>query len=54
MASVVLLYVVYVNIPALAPTKPFVARAVDIIQPLLILTMMLLEFCKISLLDLRP
>lgn len=54
MASGVLLYVVYVNIPALAPTKPFVARAVDIIQPLLIFTMLFLAFCKISLHDLRP
>ena len=54
MVSGVLLYVVYVNIPALAPTKPFVARAVDIIQPLLIFTMLFLAFCKISLHDLRP
>lgn len=50
----VVLYFVYVNIPCLEPTKPFVLRAVDIIQPMLIFSMLLLSFCHISVHELRP
>lgn len=51
MAMGVILYFVYVNIPFLAPTKPFVTRAIDIVQPVLIFLMLFLTFCKISLHD---
>ena len=47
-------YFIYVNIPFLAPTRPFVNRAVDFLQPVLIFLMLFLSFCKISLHDLRP
>lgn len=50
----VLIYFVYVNIPWLAPAKPYVLRAVDIVQPMLIFCMLLLSFCKISFQDLHP
>lgn len=53
MAMGVILYFVYVNIPFLAPTKPFVTRAIDIVQPVLIFLMLFLTFCKISLHDLK-
>lgn len=36
MLAGVIAYFVYVNIPGLGFTRPFVNRAVDIIQPLLI------------------
>lgn len=49
----VVLYFVYVNIPFLAPTKPFVEQALAIIQPLLIFAMLFLSFCKIDIKDLR-
>lgn len=50
----VLLYFVYVSIPALAFTRPFANRAVDIVQPVLIFLMLFLTFCKVGLHDLRP
>lgn len=53
MAMGVILYFVYVSIPFLAPTKPFVTRAIDIVQPVLIFLMLFLTFCKISLHDLK-
>lgn len=54
MSMGVILYFVYVNIPFLEPTKPFVLRAIDIIQPILIFSMLLLSFCHISVHELRP
>ena len=50
----VILYFVYVNIPFLAPTKPYVERAVDFIQPILIFAMLFLSFCKVSVSQIRP
>lgn len=53
MAMGVILYFVYVNIPFLVPTKPFVAHAIDIVQPVLIFLMLFLTFCKINVHDLK-
>ena len=50
----VILYFVYVNIPFLAPTKPFVLHLVSVIQPALIFAMLFLTFCKIDVHDLKP
>ena len=36
-------YFIYVNIPFLAPTRPFVNRAVDFLQPVLIFLMLFLS-----------
>ena len=49
----VVLYFVYVNIPFLAPTKPFVEQSLAIIQPLLIFAMLFLSFCKVDIKDLK-
>ena len=54
MLSGVVGYFVYVNIPFLAPTRPFVNKMVDVIQPTLIFLMLFLAFCKVNLHDLRP
>ncbi len=53
MLAGVIAYFVYVNIPGLGFTRPFVNRAVDIIQPLLIFSMLFLTFCKVNLKDLH-
>lgn len=50
----VILYFVYVNIPFLAPTKPFVEHLVGIVQPTLIFLMLFLTFCKVDIRDLKP
>lgn len=50
----VVLYFVYINIPFLEPTKPFVEHAVAIIQPLLIFLMLFLTFCKVNVSELKP
>ena len=47
-------YVVYINIPCLAPTKAFAGSAVAVVQPVLIFCMLFLTFCKIHPRDLRP
>ena len=47
-------YFIYSNIPALAPTKPFVTSLISFLQPILIFAMLFITFCKISLNDLRP
>lgn len=54
MAMGVILYFVYVNIPFLEPTKPFVEHAVAILQPLLIFLMLFLTFCKVDVSELKP
>lgn len=54
MAMGVILYFVYVNIPFLEPTKPFVEHAVAIVQPLLIFLMLFLTFCKVDVSELKP
>lgn len=46
-------YFIYTSIPFLEPTKPFAAEAVAIIQPLLILSMLFLTFCKVDPRSLR-
>ena len=47
-------YFIYVNIPFLEPTRPWVNSAVNFIQPALIFMMLFLSFCKVELHDLRP
>jgi len=47
-------YFIYVNIPCLAPTKPFVNELVGIIQPTLIFLMLFVTFCKVDPRDMRP
>lgn len=54
MALGVVLYFVYVNIPFLQPTKPFVEHAVDFVQPLLIFMMLFLTFCKVDINEIKP
>ncbi len=54
MALGVVLYFVYVNIPFLEPTKPFVEHAVAVIQPLLVFLMLFLTFCKVDVSELKP
>lgn len=46
-------YFIYVSIPALDPTHEAVGKAIGIIQPLLIFTMLFLTFCRIDARDLR-
>lgn len=46
-------YFLYVNIPFLEPTRPFVNQAVHIIQPLLIFAMLFLTFCKVDLHEMK-
>jgi len=46
-------YFVYVNIPFLVPTRPFVNEFVSIIQPVLIFLMLFVTFCKVDPRDLR-
>lgn len=41
-------YFAYVNIPFLAPTRPYANAVVGVVQPLLIFAMLFLTFCKIS------
>lgn len=47
-------YFVYVNIPSLACTKPFVNKLINIIQPTLIFAMLYITFCKVDPKELRP
>ena len=53
MAFGVIAYFVYVNIPFLEPTRPFVNRTVEIVQPLLIFGMLFLTFCRVDVKDLH-
>lgn len=53
MLTGVIAYFVYVNIPGIGFTRPFVNKAVGIIQPLLIFAMLFLTFCKVSLKELH-
>lgn len=46
-------YFVYVNIPILAPTKPFVNNMIGIVQPLLIFAMLFLTYCRVDPCKLR-
>lgn len=49
-----LMYIIYAAIPALAPAGPWLGHAVDILQPLLIFSMLFLTFIRISPRDIRP
>lgn len=48
MLTGVLSYFIYVNLPFLAPTRPYANALVGLIQPLLIFSMLFLTFCKIT------
>jgi BASS family bile acid:Na+ symporter len=48
MLSGIIGYFIYVNIPFLAFTKPFVNELIEVIQPLLIFTMLFISFCKVN------
>lgn len=50
----ILLYVIYDNIPALAPAGPYLGKIIGVLQPLLIFMMLFLSFCHIEPKDLRP
>lgn len=41
-------YFIYVNIPFLAPTHALAGKAVGLLQPLLIFSMLFLTFCKVN------
>ena len=47
-------YFIYTGIPVLEPTKPYVARFVGILQPVLIFAMLFITFCKVNPKELRP
>ena len=47
-------YFIYTGIPALEPTKPYVARFIGILQPALIFAMLFITFCKVNPRELRP
>lgn len=47
-------YLVYASIPALAPAGPYLKKAVDFLQPLLIFIMLFLTFLRVSPGELRP
>lgn len=53
MLTGVLSYFIYTGIPALAPTKIYIARLINILQPTLIFTMLFLTFCKVDPRELR-
>ncbi len=41
-------YLIYVHIPFLAPTKPYVNDLISILQPTLIFLMLFITFCKVN------
>lgn len=53
MLSGVVLYFVYVNVPWFLTTREVVGQLVDVIQPVLIFTMLFLTFCKVDFSELR-
>ncbi len=50
----ILAYVIYDNIPALAPAGPYLEKAVGFLQPALLFAMLFLSFCRIAPRELRP
>lgn len=46
-------YFVYVNLPFLAPTRPYANAVVGVVQPVLIFAMLFLTFCKVSFEDMK-
>ncbi|MCM1178328.1 MAG: hypothetical protein NC308_02840 [Clostridium sp.] len=47
-------YIIYYNIPSLAPAGPYLHHIVSILQPLLLFFMLFLTFCRIDPRDMRP
>ena len=47
-------YLIYIQIPALAPAGPFLYRTVAFLQPALLFCLLFLTFCRISPKDMRP
>lgn len=54
MTAGALSYIIYANIPFLAPAGHYLSHAVDILQPVLIFSMLFLTFNRISPRDIRP
>lgn len=54
MCAGALSYFIYTGIPALAPTRPYVAGLIGILQPTLIFAMLFITFCKVDPKELRP
>lgn len=54
MAAGVSAYLIYHNIPALAPAGPHLEKAVGALQPMLIVAMLFLSFCKIAPRQMKP
>lgn len=46
-------YLIYISIPALEPTRSFMAKFVAVFQPTLIFLMLFITFCKVNPHDLR-
>lgn len=47
-------YLLFANVPLLAPTKPLVNTFLSYLTPTLIFAMLFLTFCKVSIRELRP
>ena len=47
-------YLLFVNVPLLEPTKPFVNSLIAFLTPTLIFAQLLLTFCKVKVRDLMP
>ncbi len=54
MAAGVAAYLIYHNIPALAPAGPYLEKTVGVLQPLLMFAMLFLSFCRIAPRQMRP
>ena len=54
MLSGIVGYFVYVNIPFLAPTRPFASDLVSIAMPVLIFLVLFVSFCSVDPRELRP
>lgn len=54
MISGILGYFIYVNIPLLEPTKPFVNQLVNFLMPAFIFLMLYISFCKVDIEKMRP
>lgn len=49
-----LIYLIYINIPALSPAGPVLYHIVTFLQPFLLFVLLFLAFCRISPKDMRP
>jgi len=54
MTTGALAYIIYANIPALAPAGPQLFRIVSKLQPILLFIMLFLSFCKVEPSQMRP